>query len=155
MNIDGFDYIAQNGQGLYEEDVLEIYRDHMEEKYPYFYFGEKIVSVDMMLDILYPIQYEAEYKKWLNEQIEAGVLRKWEDMDERRVRVEDLVEGDLIDLKEFSPLLSHADVMVLRTEFAEVDEVTIMDDGTVVVGTDVVNVALPLGTRVIIGSYKD
>lgn len=155
MNIDGFDYIAQNGLELYEEDVLEMFRDHMEEKYPYFYFGGKIVSVEIMLDTLYPTQYEAEYKKWVDEQIEAGVLRKWEDMNERRVRVEDLVAGDLIDLEEFGPLLSPADVLVLRTEFAEVKEVTIMDDGTVVVGTDVVNVALPLGTRVIIGSYKD
>lgn len=76
-------------------------------------------------------------------------------MAERRVCVEDLVEGDLIDLEEFEHLLDEGDAAFARSEYALVEGTMIVDGESVVVYNNIVNVALPLGTRVIIGAYED
>lgn len=76
-------------------------------------------------------------------------------MSERRVRVEDLVEGDLIDLEEFEHLLDELDASFARSEYALVEGTMIVAGESVVVYNNIVNIALPYGTRVIIGSYED
>lgn len=76
-------------------------------------------------------------------------------MAERRVCVEDLVEGDLIDLEEFEYLLDEGDAEFARGEYALVEGTMIVAGESVVVYNNIVNIALPYGTRITVGNYED